>query len=86
MEFLTSSVKMVPSGSSVQPSSELKSDFPLLLYCVHLPVTGFQVASNFADFSPMANNPLDSTLDGESPINAQPFGCSNFVHVFLTGS
>ena len=33
--FSTSSVRIVPSGSSVQPSSAFQSDFPSCGYCFH---------------------------------------------------
>src|SRR2546423_13876276 len=79
--FLTSKVKIVPSGRSVQPSSELKSLLPVKASAVQVRVTGSSAAICISSFLPTRNLPSGRTTDCESPIKSQPAGGASEVQV-----
>ena len=84
--FLTSIVRIEPSGRSVHPSAALKSAFPVPDRTVHVNVFGFSIARLLVSLFPTMNVPLGRTTDGESPMYCQPDGGSRLDHFFATGS
>src|SRR5438105_9324263 len=82
----TSQVKTVPSGKSVQPSSELKSNLPVCSRRVQVRVTGSKAASCWSSFLPSNHLPSGRTHDCESPIKAKPSGGGRSAQVFVSGS
>src|SRR5690242_19266797 len=83
----TSEVRIVPFGSSVQPSSAFQLSFLFLDgSSVHCRVEGSSVAIMLRNLSPSMTLPSGSMDEGESPMLVQPFGCFSLVHVSFTGS
>src|SRR5579863_6402099 len=80
--FFTSMVRTEPSASRVQPSSALKSLFPVPGNTVHARVLGLRIAMLLVSLLPTMYVPLGKTTDGESPISFQLAGGRRFVHVF----
>src|SRR5271163_3943451 len=81
--FFTSSVRMVPSGMSVQPSSALKSLLPGAFPWVQCMVLGLSAATFLTSLSPIKNVPSGKTEEGESPMYDQPGGGVSGVHTLV---
>src|SRR5579863_3598294 len=64
-------VKTVPFGSRVSPSSAKTSSLAKLETLVHLRVLGSNSAIALVNFDPSSRCPLGSIVHGESPMKAQ---------------
>jgi hypothetical protein len=91
--FLTSTLRTLPLGRSVNAASELASIRPFPPVVVHFNVAGSRIASSSAlaeGAAPTIQRPSASTTAGASPIWAQspapPDGGEVVVQVFCCGS
>src|SRR3954453_6916527 len=82
----TSVVSTEPSGSSVHPSSALKSALPVPGSTVQVSVLGFNIAMLFVSLFPTMKIPLGRTTAGESPMYCQLAGAGRLDHVLALGS
>src|SRR5579863_253064 len=85
-ESRTSAVSTVPSGSSVQPSSALKSALLASLTLVHCSDFGSSTASRLVSFCPSSIRPSGNIVEGESPTHCHPAGCPSAVQALVCGS